>query len=160
MRFRACLTSLGNRETHFSTTSDQAIAGMRGTFGDSSWQWAGNFDLGHTPQLSLASGFLNVSKLNAGAGPSYNARTAANPKIACDTNPAKGGSGPIASCHRFNFLNSFDPNTIAALQAAGSNPFVNTLTSEKSVNLSTHGTRPVVRRSRLPTAHAGKHSQV
>ena len=139
-RFRARLTSLGNRETHFATTSDQAIAGLRGTFGDTSWQWDGNFDFGHTQQLSLTSGFLNVSKLNAGAGPSYNAGTAANPKIVCGTDPAKGGSGPIAGYNPFNFLNIFDPNTIAALQAAGSNPFVNTLTSEKSVNLSTNGT--------------------
>ena len=139
-RFRARLTSLGNRETHNATTSDQAIAGFRGTFGDSSWAWDANFDFGHTQALTLTSGFLNVGKLNAGAGPSYNAGTAANPKIVCGTDPAKGGSGPIAGCNPFNFLNIFDPNTIAALQGASANPFTNFLTSEKSVNVSSNGT--------------------
>jgi len=139
-RFRARLSSLGNRETHFSTTADQAIAGFRGTFGDTSWQWDANFDFGHSQVLTLLSGYLNVSKLNAGAGPSYNAGTATNPKIVCGTDPAKGGGGPIAGCNPFNFLNIFDPNTIAALQGASANPFTNFLTSEKSVNVSSNGT--------------------
>ena len=139
-RFRARLTSLGNRETHNASTSDQAIAGFRGTFGDSSWVWDANFDYGHTQVLTLTSGYLNVSKLNAGAGPSYNSGTAASPKIVCGTDPAKGGSGPIAGCNPFNFLNIFDPNTIAALNGASSNPFTNFLSSEKSVNVSSNGT--------------------
>ncbi|UXI69387.1 TonB-dependent receptor [Tahibacter amnicola] len=65
------LESLGNRRTGFGVSTDQLNMGLRGGFGDSSWQWDASFTYGHFSQVSSNSGFLYRPGLQAALGPSY-----------------------------------------------------------------------------------------
>ncbi len=48
-------TNLGQRVLHFSTTTGQVTAGLKGNFGaDSSWQWFGDLNYGHKGSSSRA----------------------------------------------------------------------------------------------------------
>src|SRR5205085_20565 len=44
---RTRFTGLGQRRGNYTTSTDQAIAGLKGTFGDTSWTWDASFNYGH-----------------------------------------------------------------------------------------------------------------
>ncbi len=119
----------GNRVNNFSTTTDQVVAGFKGTIGETSWQWNAYFNYGHTSQLSHTSGYINLTKLGNGLGPSYKD---ASGNIVCGTDPALGGSGPVDGCTPVNFFDITAPGTIAALNSASGNTFTNGVFWEKS----------------------------
>lgn len=91
---RTRLTSLGNRQTHFSTTHDLATVGLKGSFADNSWTWFADFSYGKFAQLLANANYINYSKIAS----HFNCTS-----LACD---------PI------NIFNIFDPNTIAILDSA------------------------------------------
>ncbi|MDR3389010.1 MAG: TonB-dependent receptor, partial [Rudaea sp.] len=128
-RFKTRSVGNGNRITNFSTETDQIVAGFKGTIGETSWQWNAYFDYGHTGILSHTSGFINLSKIGAGLGPSYKDSSG---NIVCGTDPALGGSGPIAGCTPINFFDITAPGTVAALDAASGNTFTQAFSWEKS----------------------------
>jgi len=107
----------GNRINNFSTTTDQVTTGFKGTFGDTSWNWNTFFNYGHVSQLSHTAGYINLTKIGAGVGPSF---LNAQGVVQCGT-----PSAPIdlQACTPVNFFNVLDPNTIAALDLASGNTF-------------------------------------
>jgi outer membrane receptor protein involved in Fe transport len=119
----------GNRISNNSTITDQVVAGFKGTIGETSWQWNAYFNYGHTSLLSHTSGYINLSKIGAGLGPSYKD---ASGNIVCGTDPALGGSGAIDGCTPINFFNIVDPATVAALDLASGNTFTQNVFWEKS----------------------------
>ena len=127
-RFKTRSIGNGNRVSNFSTTVDQVTTGFKGTIGDSSWQWNAYFNYGHYNQISHTSGFINVAKIGPGLGPSYDA----GGTVVCGTDPAQGGSGPIAGCTPINIFNVTDPATIAAFNNASGNTFTNVVYVERS----------------------------
>ena len=130
-RFKTRSVGNGNRINNFSTQVDQVTAGFKGTFGDSSWQWNTYFNYGHVDQLSHTSGYINLSKIGAGLGPSF--RDAAG-NIVCGSPGAV-----IAGCTPINFFNITDPNTVAALTNASGNTFTNGYSVERSVVAEANG---------------------
>jgi len=92
--FRTRLSSLGNRQTHFSSTHDLATVGLKGTFGDTGWSWFTDFNYGKLAQLRSNANYINYSKIAS----NFNCTT-----LACD---------PI------NIFNIYDPNTIKLLNSA------------------------------------------
>jgi outer membrane receptor protein involved in Fe transport len=128
-RFKTRSIGNGNRIFNNSTITDQVVTGFKGTVGETSWQWNAYFNYGHTSILTHTSGFINQSKIGPGIGPSYKDSTGA---IVCGTDPATGGSGPIAGCTPFNIFNVLDPGTIAAFDLASGNTFTQAVSWEKS----------------------------
>jgi outer membrane receptor protein involved in Fe transport len=119
----------GNRVANNSTITDQVVAGFKGTIGETSWQWNAYFNYGHSSLLSHTSGFINLSKIGAGIGPSF--KDAAG-NIVCGTDPALGGTGAIGGCTPINFFAITDPATVAALDVASGNTFTQVVVWEKS----------------------------
>ena len=135
-RFKTRTIGNGNRIFNNSTTTDQVTAGFKGTFGDTSWQWNAYFNYGHFNQLTHTSGFISLAKIGPGVGPSY--KDAAG-NIVCGTDPAHGGTGPIAGCTPIDMFNIVDPNTVAALTNASGNTFTNTFAVERAVVAEANG---------------------
>jgi outer membrane receptor protein involved in Fe transport len=127
--FRTRTIGNGNRIGNFSTQADQATAGFRGSISGTSWQWNAYVNYGHFTQLNHTSGFVNLAKLNPFTGPSY---LDASGHVVCGTDPATGGSGPIANCTPLNLFDVTNPQTIAALNNASGNTFINVFYQERS----------------------------
>ncbi|MBS0591701.1 MAG: TonB-dependent receptor [Proteobacteria bacterium] len=97
-QFRTRLLSLGNRISNFSTTHDLATFGLRGNFGESSWNWFVDGSYGKISQTQQRGNYINYKKMAAG--------------LACTTAPGAGNCTPV------NLFNIYDPNTLAALKSA------------------------------------------
>jgi outer membrane receptor protein involved in Fe transport len=112
--YRARLVSAGNRSANFGTTTDQIHTGFKGDFTllDHNWNWDVGMGYGHFSQQTITRGLPNQDKINADLGPSF--LDPATGKVTCGTVAAPITSG----CTPFNPFNLFDPNSIAALQAA------------------------------------------
>ena len=123
-RFKTRTIGNGNRVTSNVTQTDQLTSGLRGSFGDS-WQWNLYFNYGHFARLTHTNGYVNVNRLGAALGPSYQ-DVAGN--IVCGT-PA---TGPIAGCTPVDLFNILDPGTIAALDRTGGNTFTNIVGLQRS----------------------------
>ena len=134
--FRTRSLGNGNRTGNYSTQIDQATAGFKGAFDDGSWLWNAYFNYGHPKALYHTNGFVDVSRINPGLGPSYKDATG---NIVCGTDPALGGSGPVAGCTPFDLFDVLDPGTVAALHAASGNKFTNVVYLERSVVAEANG---------------------
>ena len=91
---RTRLSSLGNRQTHFSTTHDLITVGLKGSFADTSWTWFADYSYGKLAQLVSNANYINYSKLAS----NFNCTTLA--------------------CNPINIFNIYDPHTIALLNSA------------------------------------------
>ena len=128
-RYKTRSVGNGNRITNNSTIVDQVTAGFKGTIGETSFQWNAYFNYGHSSLLTHTSGFVNLTKLGNGLGPSYKD---AGGNIVCGTDPALGGSGPVDGCTPVNFFDITAPGTVAALNAASGNTFTQVVAWDKS----------------------------
>jgi iron complex outermembrane recepter protein len=68
---RLRLSRIGNRRFDFSTETSQFTGGLKGAFGDTSWQWDSNVSFGKIEQASSTTGYLLTSALAAALGPSF-----------------------------------------------------------------------------------------
>lgn len=68
---RLRLSRIGNRRYEFATDVGQFTAGLKGVFGDTSWDWDTNFSYGKINQSSTTTGYLLTSALAAALGPSF-----------------------------------------------------------------------------------------
>src|SRR5262249_33565135 len=103
--------------------------GFKGSFADRAWQWNAYFNYGIFHQLNHTQGFVNLANLG-GTGPSYRD---SHGNVVCGTDPALGGSGPIADCTPIDLVDVTEPATVAALDNASGNTFINVLYRERSV---------------------------
>lgn len=108
------LTSLGNRRYVNSTYDLQFTPGLRGSFGDSSWQWNVDFNYGKVRQKTQNEGFPDYAAFQQAVGPSF---LSSSGVVTCGT-----PSAPIANCTPLNIFNVNDPNTIATLKKMLVNP--------------------------------------
>jgi outer membrane receptor protein involved in Fe transport len=92
--FKTRLSSLGPRQTNFSTTHDLITAGFKGSFADTSWTWFADASYGKITQHGSNDNYINYSKLTG--------------NFACTQ----------LSCNPINIFNIYDPKTIALLQGA------------------------------------------
>ncbi len=107
------LTPLGNRSAKFATTTETLNAGLKGSFGDSSWTWDANFGYGKLTREEQQSGYINIANIADDFG--------------CTTAPGAGSCTPI------NIFNLDDPATQAILKGAEISPFSNAMYQMKSV---------------------------
>ncbi|GAP65781.1 putative hemoglobin and hemoglobin-haptoglobin-binding protein 2 [Mizugakiibacter sediminis] len=114
--------ALGNRQLHYTTTSDQAVAGLKGGVGDTSWQWEADLNYGHYSQLGQSYGYLDTAGLVADGSLGDNCVQGSS---------AKGGC--------LNIFNQKDPATAALLKLYAANPFYNTLYTMRQAEVSANG---------------------
>ncbi|HXS03275.1 MAG TPA: TonB-dependent receptor [Rhodanobacter sp.] len=129
--YRARLVTAGNRSANFGTSTDQVHAGVKGDFTifDQAWNWDAGMSYGHYSQQLITRGLPNTATLNADLGPSH--LDAGTGKVVCDSG--------AAGCTPFNPFNLFDPNSIAALQAAAVPAISNTFRIEKIYSVDVNG---------------------
>lgn len=113
--FNTRLTSLGNRDFANLTYDLQITAGLRGGFGESSWQWNADINYGKVRQNTQNNGFLNYAELQQGLGPSF--LDSSTGVVTCGT-----PSAPISNCTPINLFNINDPKAVAALKKIVVNP--------------------------------------
>jgi outer membrane receptor protein involved in Fe transport len=129
--FRARLVSAGNRSANYGTATDQAHAGLKGDFTlfGQAWNWDAGMGYGHVSQNLITRGLPNVDKLNKDLGPSH--LDAVSGKVVCDSG--------AAGCTPFNPFNLFDPNSVAALQAAAVPAISNSYRIQKTYTVDVNG---------------------
>lgn len=133
--YRARLVSAGNRSANFGTSTDQISTGLRGDFSmlDQDWNWDAGVSYGHTSQTTITRGLPNQDKINADLGPSF--LDPATGQVTCGTPTAPITTG----CTPFNPFNLFDPNTVAALQAAAVPAISSALAIERIYSVDVNG---------------------
>jgi len=126
------LTTLGQRQISYSTTTGQIVAGLKGNFGqDSSWQWNADLNYGHVGTAQQSPGYIYYQGLKNNLGPSFMSSAGV---VTCGT-----AAAPIANCTPLNLFNLNDPQTIATLKKFAATPFYNTLQTSRRVNIGANG---------------------
>ena len=113
------LTSIGNRGLKISNTTELGNAGLKGTFGDTSWNWDAHVSYGKLTLETQNLNYINISQLL--------------PDFSCTTAPGAGDCTPI------DIFNQSDPATAALLKAASINPFLSTAYQMKAAEASVNG---------------------
>ena len=132
---RIRLVGLGQRMSGFTTTTDQAIAGLRGNFGQTSWQWDANVNYGHFSQAQYATGYINFADLGPALGPSMMVGGVPT----CVTTPGNAATA-IAGCTPLNIFAANDPAQAATLAKYAANPFYSTTYISKEGSINANGT--------------------
>ncbi|HBK45895.1 MAG TPA: TonB-dependent receptor, partial [Xanthomonadaceae bacterium] len=124
-------TVLGNRRYQYNTYNFQISPGLRGGFGDSSWQWDASFNYGRVKQKSINYGFLDYEQFNQAIGPSFLDGDGA---VKC------GSAGnAIAGCTPVNIFNLNDASNLAALEPMIVNPIVTSIYTVKQFEANANG---------------------
>ena len=123
--------NFGQRVGSYSTTTDQAFAGLRGNVGDTSWQWDLNLDYGFLSQGSYATGYINTQELQQAIGPSFYDNGV--PTCGTPTAPITGGCVPI------NIFNINDPAQTALLRKYAVAPFTQLIYVSREVSANANG---------------------
>ncbi|HEX3897151.1 MAG TPA: TonB-dependent receptor, partial [Rudaea sp.] len=116
------LSSIGNRGLKIANTTALGNAGLKGTFGDSSWNWDTHFSYGKLTLETQNLNYLNFSQLV--------------PQLECTSAPGAAN----APCTPVDIFNQSDPSTLAALDAAKISPYANVLYQMKEWTASANGT--------------------
>jgi iron complex outermembrane receptor protein len=115
------LTSLGDRGLKIANTTEMGNAGLKGTFGDTSWNWDAHVSYGKLTLETQDLNYINISQIA--------------PDFGCTSAPGTAG----ATCTPIDIFNQSDPSTLAILKAAAINPFLSTLYQMKSAEASVNG---------------------
>jgi iron complex outermembrane recepter protein len=100
---RLRLSRLGNRRYEYVTNTNQITAGLKGAFGDTSWDWDANIGYGKIGQNFKNVGYIDYVALGAALGPSRNG--------ICYTDGTF--TTVVPGCIPVNFVGAFDPNSAA-----------------------------------------------
>ena len=113
------LSVLGNRGLEIADTTELANVGLKGGFGDSSWNWDAHLSYGKNDQLQTEQNYINFSQILG--------------DFSCTTAPGAGSCTPI------DIFNQSDPTTKAILESAKINPFLAYLYQMKEADASVNG---------------------
>ncbi|MCC8444938.1 TonB-dependent receptor [Xanthomonas translucens] len=129
--FNSRATVLGNRRYEYDTYNFQINPGLRGSFGDSSWQWDASVNYGKIKQKSINHGFLDYAGFNAAVGPSF---------LDSDGTVKCGSAGAaIAGCTPIDVFNLNSESNKAALEALVVNPIVTSVYRVKQFEANANG---------------------
>ncbi|MFC4309561.1 TonB-dependent receptor plug domain-containing protein [Steroidobacter flavus] len=112
--FLTRLEALGNRRSDVDTDSIIATAGVRGKFGQSTWEWDLGAQLGRMNQDQNITGYLLKPQLQSALGPTF---VDSNGVLRCGSDAAN----LIAGCTPINIFNLSDPAQIQALRDISTN---------------------------------------
>ncbi|MEP6482823.1 MAG: TonB-dependent receptor, partial [Rudaea sp.] len=115
------LSNIGNRGSKFATTTALGNVGLKGAFGDTSWNWDVHGSYGKLTVENQVLNFINISQIA--------------PDFGCTTAPGTPG----ASCTPIDIFNLSDPSTIAILNSAKINPFLTFMYQTKTLESSVNG---------------------
>ena len=115
------LSNIGDRGSKLSVTTELGNVGLKGNFGDTSWNWDVHGSYG---KLTVEQQLLNYLNFDSIRG-----------DFSCTTAPGTAG----AACNPIDIFNLSDPNTIATLNNAKINPFLTNLYQTKSLEGSVNG---------------------
>lgn len=121
-QFLTRFTNLGERTSDVETTTDQITAGLRGSFGQSSWTWDLAMTYQRLDQWASVDGYVQQTALQNAVGPSFIDPATGEPTCGSP-------SAPIPNCTPINIFNLSDPTTTAELSQISSgyeNQTVNT----------------------------------
>ena len=105
------LEALGQRRNEVTTYTSRAVAGLRGSLFNTSWEWEGSGTIGRMDQETTTRGYLFKPALTAAFGPSF---------IAGDGTPTCGTpTEPINGCVPVNIFNLEAPGQAEALTTIG-----------------------------------------
>jgi len=79
--FNTRLTGLGTRLHTFTTNNEEINAGLRGNFGQSTWNWDASFDYGHTRRIQTNYNEVNVPAFQAAIDAGANIFNQADPAV-------------------------------------------------------------------------------
>lgn len=130
--FLSRFTNLGQRVLHFSTTTNQAVAGLKGNFGaDSSWQWFGTLNYGHQSTQQVSPGYVFYNGMKQALGPSF---------MDTDGVVKCGAVGNVIDgCTPINIFNLNDPTTTAELGKFAAAPFYHRLQTSRRMEIGANG---------------------
>ncbi|MFC3657171.1 TonB-dependent receptor [Xanthomonas hyacinthi] len=129
--FNTRATVLGNRRYEYNTYNFQINPGLRGSVGDSSWQWDASVNYGKVKQKSINYGFLDYAGFNAAVGPSF---------LDSDGTVKCGSAGAaIAGCTPIDIFNLNSASNKAALEALVVNPIVTNVYTVKQFEANANG---------------------
>ncbi len=118
--FRTRLKSLGNRATSYSTTHDLGTFGLKGAFGDTSWNWNADFTYGHLSALGQFLDYISYASIAS--------------QISCTKAGAAAGT-----CVPVNLFNIYDQHTIDVLNSAKISPFTRNTYQLRNYEASVNG---------------------
>jgi len=95
--FRSRLTSFGTRLHPYITSTGQAIGGLRGSIGQSSWNWNVTLDYGHTSRTQIDENEVSIPALNAAINAGANIFDQANA-------PGLNPGAITATYHKYEIL--------------------------------------------------------
>ncbi|HEY9400648.1 MAG TPA: TonB-dependent receptor, partial [Luteimonas sp.] len=124
-------TSVGQRRSLYSTTTDQLVAGVEGFLGDT-WKWDFALNYGHISQQNQSYGYMDYAGLADALGPSF--LDPATGVVTCGTPTA-----PIAGCTPLNVFNIDDPQSIATLASFESRPIYTTMYVQRGFEANASG---------------------
>ncbi|HVI56298.1 MAG TPA: TonB-dependent receptor [Luteibacter sp.] len=124
-------TVLGNRSYQYNTYNLQLNPGLRGSFGNSTWQWDADINYGRVRQISRNNGFLDYDKFNQAVGPSFRDT---NGTVRCGT-----AGNAIAGCTPLDIFNLNSASSLATLQSMIVNPSVSTVYTVKQFEANANG---------------------
>ncbi|WP_187300571.1 TonB-dependent receptor domain-containing protein, partial [Mizugakiibacter sediminis] len=135
--FLTRFTGLGQRVGNFTTTTDAVTAGLKGSIGETSWQWDAGVNYGHYNQFRSSQGYVYYEGLRGALGPSY--FDAGTGQVVCGTNPATGGTGPIAGCTPINLFDQANPVVTDQLRQYQVTPFYTTTVINRAAEVNANG---------------------
>lgn len=130
--FRSRFTTLGQRMEDFATQTGQVNAGLKGSVGDTSWQWSADLNYGHVGQDTIQHGYVYYNGLKSALGPSF--LDPVSGKVTCGTPTA-----PVSGCTPLNIFNVNDPQTISTLGNYAAAPFGHTLITTRRAEVNANG---------------------
>ena len=127
-------TSLGQRQGNYKTTTDQAVFGVKGVFGDT-WQWDAAYNYGHYTLTTQSKGYVYYEGLRDALGPSFDQ----NPDPLVEDIVCGTPGNVIANCVPLNLFNIQDPDVIAVLQNYAVTPFYQNTYIMRSYEVNANG---------------------
>jgi outer membrane receptor protein involved in Fe transport len=124
-------TVLGNRSYQYNTYNLQLNPGLRGSFGNSSWQWDADINYGRVRQISRNNGFLDYDAFNQAVGPSF---LDSDGTVRCGT-----AGNAIAGCTPLDIFNLNSASSLATLQSMIVNPTVTSVYTVKQFEANANG---------------------
>lgn len=128
-------TGVGQRIGQVTTTSDQGTVGLRGTLGQTSWNWDAEYEYGHfSQQVHTLGDLIYNSQFRQALGPSM----LVNGVPTCVSTPGDAATA-IPNCTPLNIFDVTDPASVAVQDQYLATLFRNNMTTQRQYSFNANG---------------------